>query len=386
MQPDEDAIVTSYDKLGVERVINAATTFTALGGSLMPPEVIAAMNAAAGAFVDMTELQLAAGKRVAELTRNDAAYIAPGCAAAMVLALIGLRTRGLPGALSEFPAFSEAPHEVVMHAAHRIPYDRAITLAGVKIRQIGNVIQTFDWELEAAITESTVAVLYVAGSHLPQTALPLSRVVEIAHARGVPVMVDAAAQLPPVENLWRFSRELGADLVAFSGGKALRGPQASGLLVGKPEYIEFARLSGAPHQTWGRGFKAGKEEIAGLVAAVERFVSLDHDALRTEWRGVIERWHGELGGFSGVAATIEELNEAGQPVPRLHIAIENPDVCERTLTAIAESRPRVAVLPHRANGTALGLWIGADLLAEGEADVVSQTVQDAIAKARSAKR
>ena len=371
-----------YEDLGLHPVINAATTFTALGGSLMPPEVIAAMNDAAGSFVEMNELHLAAGAKIARLTRNEAAYVTPGCAAALVLALLGLRTRGNPGRLRSFPGRDDAPYEVVMHAAHRIPYDATIALAGVEIRQFGNIIQTFDWELDAAITDKTVALLYVAGSHLPQSALPLERVVEIAHARDVPVIVDAAAQLPPAENFWRFTRDLGADLVTFSGGKALRGPQASGILAGNAELVEFARQNGAPLQRWGRAVKVGKEEIAGLLAAVERFVELDHDAQSAEWLGVVERWGQELGGIDGVRIALDPRNEAGQPVPRLHVGIEDPVFAAVALEAIAAHNPRVAVLPHFSNGVPRGFWIGADLLQPGEAEIVGSIVIHVLHEAR----
>lgn len=367
-----------YSDLGVKPVINAATTFTALGGSLMPEAVLNAMRDAAGSFVDMHQLHLAAGRRLAELTNNEAAYATSGCAAALILALLGIRTKGDPSVLREFPGREYAPSEVIMHAAHRIPYDAAIALAGVTIRQIGNIQQTFDWELEAAITEETAAVLYVAGPHLPQVALPLSEVVKIAKSRGVPVIVDAAAQLPPAENLWHFTRDLGADIAVFSGGKALRGPQASGLMVGNPEIIEAARQNGAPYQRWARAMKAGKEEIAGLVAAVERFVNLDHAALHRQWLTTVDSWKDVLSDLPGVTLQTELLNEAGQPVPRLYVGLSDSARASRALTALNEASPRVAVHPDSRNGSAYGFWIGPDLLQDGEATIVEQTVRAAI--------
>ncbi|GAA2090129.1 aminotransferase class V-fold PLP-dependent enzyme [Pseudolysinimonas kribbensis] len=367
-----------YERLGVRPLINAATTFTAIGGSLMPPEVLDAMRDAAGSFVDMHELHLAAGRRLAELTRNEAGYVAPGCAAAMVLALLGIRTGGRPDGLSQLPGRDEAPYEVVMHAAHRIPYDTTLALAGIRVRQIGNVIQTFEWELEAAITERTAAVLYVAGSHLPDVALPLPTVVRIARERGVPVLVDAAAQLPPASNLWRFTRELGADLVAFSGGKALRGPQASGLLLGRADLVEAARRSGAPFQSWGRALKAGKEEIAGLVRAVELFVARDEAWLEREQRAVLEDWRGIALGAEGVHAELEDANEAGQPVPRLRIELDDPERAAAALAAFDGFRPRVAVLPYRVQGSPRGFWLGADQLAPGDERVVAAALEHAL--------
>lgn len=363
-----------YESLGVAPVVNAATTFTALGGSLMPDAVLDAMRSAAGSFIDMHDLHLAAGRKLAELTRNEAAYVTAGCGAAMVLSVLAARNRGNPGTLAELPGHDRAPHEVVMHAAHRIPYDVMVQLAGGTIRQIGNIQQTFAWELEHAITDRTAAVLYVAGSHLPQVALPLAEVVEIAHRRDVPVIVDAAAQLPPVRNLWRFTRDLGADVALFSGGKALRGPQASGLMVGRPDLVEAARQNGAPYQRLGRPMKAGKEEIAGLVAAVDRFVHLDHDRLHAQWSATVARWAEQLATAPGVRVTPEELNEAGQPVPRLHVEVADRDRAARLLAGLELTRPRVAVLPDLVNGVPRGFWLGPDQLQPGEDDLVLTTI------------
>ena len=370
--------MTFYSDLGLKPVINAATTFTALGGSLMPREVLEAMSDAAGSFVDMHELHLAAGKRLAQITRNEAAYVTSGCAAALILALLGIRTKGNPRILSSFPGRDLAPSEVIMHAAHRIPYDAAIAMSGVTIRQIGNIQQTFDWELEAAINDDTAAVLYVAGSHLPQVALPLSEVVRIAKSRGVPVIVDAAAQLPPVENLWHFTREAGADVAVFSGGKALRGPQASGFMVGRADIIESARQNGAPFQRWARAMKVGKEEIAGLVAAVERFINLDHASLHGQWLATVSAWSDGLRDLDGVSLRTEMLNEAGQPVPRLYVGMSDTTRAGRTLSALAEATPRVAVHPDLRNGTPHGFWISPDLLRDGEESIVEDAVRAAV--------
>lgn len=365
--------MTIYEDLGVPTVVNAATTFTALGGSLMPDTVLDAMRSAAGGFVDMHDLHVAAGRRLAELTRNEAAYVTSGCGAGMVLGVLAARNGGDPGVLRGLPGREDAPYEVVMHAAHRIPYDKMVQLAGATVRQIGDVQQTFGWELEAAIGERTAAVLYVAGSHLPQTALPLAEVVETAHARGVPVIVDAAAQLPPVENLWHFTRDAGVDLALFSGGKALRGPQASGLMVGRASLVEAARQNGAPYQRWARPMKAGKEEIAGLVAAVDRFVHLDHARLHREWSDVLMGWQAPLQELPGVRVSTEELNEAGQPVPRLRVELSVARAAQ-VLAGLEAATPRIAVLPDVRNAVPHGFWLSPDLLQPGEEHLVLETV------------
>lgn len=367
-----------YEDLGVPTVINAATTLTALGGSLMPPEVLDAMRDAAGSFVDMHELHLAAGRRLAELTNNEAAYVTAGCAAGLVLAILGARTGGDPRAIRTFPGRSERPYEVIMHAAHRIPYDPAVQLAGAAILQIGDIKQTFAWELEAAISERTAAVLYVVNSSLPQVALALGEVVDIAHSRGIPVVVDAAAQLPPVENLWRFTRDAGADAAVFSGGKALHGPQASGLMVGKAGFIEAARQNGAPYQRWARALKVGKEEIAGLVAAVTRFVSLDHDVEYDRSLRRVQGWREAFEDFAGVSLTVEPRNSAGQSIPRLHILVEGRGKAKAALDFLGGANARVAVLPDMCNGEARGFWITPELLIEEEVGRVRDLLRQAL--------
>jgi L-seryl-tRNA(Ser) seleniumtransferase len=368
-----------YDDLGVATTINAATTLTALGGSLMPREVLDAMQDAAGSFVDMYELHLAAGRRLAELTNNEAAYVTAGCAAGLVLAILGARTGGDPRAIRAFPGHAERPHEVIMHAAHRIPYDPAVQFAGATIRQIGDMKQTFAWELEAAISDQTAAVLYVWNSSLPPVALELSEVVAIAHARGIPVIVDAAAQLPPVSNLWRFTRDAGADIAVFSGGKALHGPQASGLMVGTAGLVEAARQNGAPYQRWARAMKAGKEEIAGLLAAVTRFVSLDHEALYAESMRRVEGWREAFIDLGGVSLTVESCNSAGQAIPRLHLEVDDRARLKGVLESLSSANPRISVLPDVRNGEEKGFWLTPELLVDEEVVLVRDAVRQALA-------
>lgn len=360
-------------ELGVEPLINAATTFTAFGGSLMPREVLDAMEDASRSFVDMHDLHLRAGQELARLTGNEAAYVTSGCAAGIVLAVLACRTGSEPTQIGRLLDRMDFPDEVILHAAHRIPYDPAVQLAGARIRSVGNVLQTFHWELEAAITDRTAAILYVAGSHLPPGALPLADVVEIAKAKQVPVVVDAAAQLPPLENLWHFTRDQGADLALFSGGKALRGPQASGLMVGAAGLVAAARAHGAPHQRLARAMKAGKEEIAGLVAAVRRYTALDHGAQHRQWSVTVGHWQQQLDAIDGVSATVDQRNEAGQPVPRVRIDIDAAATgisAEAVVARLREGRPRVEVLP----GGQDTFWIGPDLLQGDEEAIVASAI------------
>ena len=306
-----------YQDLGARRFINAAGTYTRLGGSRMPPVVVAAMAEAARHFVDMDELQLRVGARLAALTRNEAAYVTSGAAAGLTLATAACMAGTDPGRARQLPDVRGLPNQVVMQRAHRNPYDYAVRLLPIELVEIGypnQITPVEGWELEHALGEHTAAVLYVAGGWTSPGSLPLPMVADIAHRRGVPVIVDAAAQLPPKENLWRFT-QLGADLAIFSGGKDLRGPQSTGLIVGRRDLVDACFLLGAPHHGIARGFKVGKEEMVGLLAAVQRYIEQDEEA-RLQWTerfvaSLVER-------LGGPHLRVERSfpNEAGQPMPR----------------------------------------------------------------------
>lgn len=205
-----------YDELGLQPVINAAATLTALGGSRMPPCVVDEMVAAGRSFVDLREMQLRAGRRVAELTGNEAAYVSSGAAAGIVVAVAACIAGTDPEKIGAFPYLEGIERcEVIVHTSQRNGYDYAARQTGARLVEVGASAA----ELATAISERTACVLWFAGAHYAEGALPLAEVVAIAHERGMPVLVDAAAQIPPVANLWHFTRELGADAAIFSGGK-----------------------------------------------------------------------------------------------------------------------------------------------------------------------
>ena len=370
--------------LGARPVLNSAATLTALGGGRLPEEVLRAMVDASRYQVDMNELFVLAGEELARMTRNEAAYVTCGAAAAISHGVLACVTGGDPAVIAAMPGGQGLRTDVVMHCAHRIPYDRAIDLVGCRVVEIGNAIQTFEWELERAITDRTAAVFWVAGSHLPPASLSLSRTVAIAHSRGVPVIVDAAAQLPPVSNLWYFTKECGADLAVFSGGKALKGPQASGLLLGRADLVSAARANGTPNQRLVRAMKVGKEEIAGLVAAVRRYVALDHDALLAEWEATVAEWATQLSEIPGVRAERAWPNEAGAPTPRLRVTVSSSELgfgAKDVVDGLWERDPRVAVL---AEGEDV-FYMTPDTLNKGEAQTVVDAVS-AVIQERAARR
>lgn len=359
-----------YESLGVRRVINADARLTALGGSLMPESVLRAMNVAAGSYVDMHDLQRRVGARLASLTRNEAAYVATGAAAGLVLATLACMTRGDLRAIARLPNLDGLPDEVVVHTAHRIPYDPAVALGGARLVQVGDVLQTFPWQLEASLGSRTAAVLYVAGKHLQRGALPLEETVHVAHACGVPVVVDAAAQLPPPSNLWHYTVDAGADLAVFSGGKDLRGPQASGLILGRPDLVEACAANGAPHQRLARAMKVGKEEMLGLLAAVERYLDQDHERRIARFERVVRWWVETFAAFDGVWARRDFPNEAGQPTPRALVEVE-PSVVGVTAEQIRDTLwagdPPIAV----ASAEKSGILLTPDTLCDGEERIVT---------------
>jgi L-seryl-tRNA(Ser) seleniumtransferase len=219
---------------------------------------------------------------------------------------------------------------------------------GVTLIEIGSESGTDARELEDAINSRTAAFVWFQGAMTGRGDLPLASAIEIAKNRGIPVMVDAAAQLPPVDNLWRFTREMGADIAIFSGGKDLRGPQASGLILGRKELVAACALNGNPNHSIGRPMKVGKEEIAGLVAAVERYVCLDHSAREQYCEQAVADWRSAIEGIPGVSAERDYPNEAGQPLPRCLITID-PELAKFTrddvLKMLETGHPIIKAMP-----------------------------------------
>ncbi len=337
--------MTGYDDLGVTPVINASATLTRLGGSRMPKPVMDAMTAGTEAFVDLVELQRLAGERIATLTGNEACYICSGAAAGIAIAVAACITGTDPAAIARLPHFEGPPAEVAIHRAHRNGYDHAARQTGAKLVEIGMAHSTQRWELEAAITPRTACVLYFAGAHYATGALPLTDVVEIAHERGVPVLVDAAAQIPPIAALWQYTRDLGADIAIFSGGKGLRGPQSSGLVLGKRQIVEACYPNGSPNQSIGRPMKVGKEETLGILAAVEWSLSQDETAILAGYEAVVQRWLAGLQDVDGVSAERGYPSEAGQPHGRAIVRFSpaSPLSRDEVVDTLWAQRPRIAV-------------------------------------------
>jgi L-seryl-tRNA(Ser) seleniumtransferase len=381
LTPDQDEHVDIYEEIGLRSIVNADSRMTALGGSVMLPEVVAAMAAASRHHVDMFALQERVGERIATLTGNEAAFVCTGAAAGIFVSVLACMTGPDPATISRLPGARPARHDVIVHRAHRIPYDPALELAGAGIVEIGNALQTFEWELEAAITESTAAVFFVAGEHLKRGALSLETTVAIAHRHGVPVIVDAAAQLPPRSNLWHLSRDIGADLVVFSGGKDLRGPQSSGFVVGRASLIEACRAHASPHQRLARLAKVGKEEMIGLLTAIACYLEEDEAGRLDVFEGTVQAWVQRLDGIRPDVTVIRDFpNEAGQPIPRARLDL---DPATTGLSAFAvqqallEQDPPVAVAAEYDRY----LYLTPDTLEPGEAEIVAASIARCLGEA-----
>ncbi|CAN5767712.1 D-glucosaminate-6-phosphate ammonia lyase [soil metagenome] len=273
----DSAVATSiYQQMGVRTVINARGATTAAGGTLSDPRVMEAMAGASKAFVVLEELNAKVGEKIAEITGAEAGCVTCGSCAAMVIAAASCIAGADPQRIRQLPDSTGMANEIVIHRSHRLDYDQMYRVGGAKLVEIGVPLQTQEWELEWAITELTAAVAFHDSPNIGPGALEFTTVVEIAHARGVPVIVDAASTLPPIDHLRKWIRD-GADLVIYSGGKGIRGPQDSGLLAGRKDLIEAARANGNPHASVGRGMKVSKEAMAGLWVAIELFMQQDHE-------------------------------------------------------------------------------------------------------------
>ena len=298
---------TVYTRLGVKPLINGMGTVTVLGGSLMPPEVVRAMEEASRHFVYLPDLQAKAGARIAELVGVPAAMVTAGAASAITVATAAAMTKGDPKKIAQLPDTTGLPFEVIQQG--RSGYEAQIRLTGARIV----TVETRE-ELDRAIGEHT-AMMFFLNYAEPNVKIKRDEWVRVARERGVVSFNDAAADVPPREHLSQYVRE-GFDLVAFSGGKGLRGPQCSGLLLGRQDLIEGARTLVSPHGGIGRGMKVGKEEIVGLVAAVERYMTVDLEAERRVLEAKVDHLKDVVGKVKGVTV-VTHVPEIANHVPHL---------------------------------------------------------------------
>jgi D-glucosaminate-6-phosphate ammonia-lyase len=361
-----------YKKLGVRTIINASGPKTRLSGSILPEEVIQAMVQASRELVDIEYLQAKASEVISEITGAEAGIVTTGAASGLTLATAS-SVSGLDIAKMErLPDTSGMKNEVVIPRNQRNAYDHMIRLVGVKIveagldeRRVGVGVRPVEaWEIEAAITDKTAAIAYFAK---PGQTPPLEEVSKIGKDHGVPMIVDAAAELPPVSNLKKFTKV--ASAVTFSGGKSIRGPQSSGILAGEkdlitgavlqqldmdtsfefwnppPNLIDKSRLKGVPRHGIGRGFKAGKEEIVGLITALKLYANTDHEKEIQRYEEFCERMVDGLAQISSLQATLLPVSNF-RSIPLVEIEFLNaskPDDMVRIDAKLKEKDPLICL-------------------------------------------
>lgn len=369
-----------YSHLGIKPVINARGTHTRLGGWLMEPEVLDAMQAAAGSFVKLEELQEKASEVITRATGAEAGMVTGGAAAGLLLGTAACLTRGDPGKIEQLPDTTGMKNEAVMFRAHRNGYDHSIRAAGVRVIDVGYGHSTHEYQLEEAIGDQTALVAYVVAPWAAKGGLPLDRTCEIAHRHGVPVLVDAAAMLPPASNLRAFI-DAGADLVAFSGGKGIGGPQSSGILTGRADLIRAAMLNGSPNHSVGRPAKAAKEDIVGLIVALERYLERDHEADLARWEAQAKYLVEQLSDFPGVDVLYHHDPPEHQ-APRVEMIFDRDETgidAHEFVAELEEGDPRICLLEW--NGPTAhpnSVFIGTHTMQPGEERIIADTLKPAI--------
>lgn len=274
--------------LGVEPIINAGGPVTRFSGTQPRPEALEAMVAMAEPFVELNELIVAAGKRIAELVGVPAATVTSGASGGLVLQTAAAMARGDDEVIDRLPIVDDGvPNELIIQSNHRFGYDHLYLTPGAKFVEVGDKDGCAPDEVADAICDKTAAIIHLESPYSNTNVLPIETLVDIAHTHDLPLLCDAASRLPPRSNLTKFV-DAGADLVSFSGGKGIRGPQASGMLLGNEEWIEYARLNNAPRATVARAQKVSKETIAGLLAALEAFLETDEEVETVRYRRMMQ--------------------------------------------------------------------------------------------------
>jgi L-seryl-tRNA(Ser) seleniumtransferase len=331
-----------YEELGVTPLINGQGTMTMLGGSLMRPEVEAVMAMAGRHFVSIPELEVAAGKRIAKmlnLPEGYSAIVTSGAAAAMQSGLSGILTKDNPKFILQLPDLTGMKSEVIIQKSHRNPFDHQLRSSGVKLIEI----ETRE-ELRKAVNEKT-AMMHFTNFANGAGQIKVDEWPRLAKELNIPTFIDAAADTPPVSHLWDYAT-MGYDLIAFSGGKAIRGPQCAGLLLGRKDLVGYALLNNSPYEdTLGRSQKVGKEEIVGMVKALESYLKEDHEALNREWQRRLEVIVEKVGKVRGVTTTYWTPDVANH-VPHLDIGWDRKHISltpEQAVTALRAGKPAIVV-------------------------------------------
>lgn len=356
-----------YDELGVTTVINCEGTMTMLGGSILRPELEAVMGMAGKHFVSIPDLEVAAGKRIAEMLKLSDGYTAlvtSGAAAAIQSGLAGILTGDNEGFIRQLPDVTGMKSEVIIQKSHRNPFDHQLRNTGVKLIEIETREQ-----LRQAVNDRT-AMMHFSNFANAAGQIKVDEWVKLAKQYNLPCMNDAAADTPPVSHLWDYTN-MGYDLVTFSGGKAMRGPQCAGLLIGRKDLVAYALLNNSPHEdTLGRSQKVGKEEIIGMVKALELYLREDHDALANEWQRRLDGIVRELAKIPGVTTSFFTPDIANH-VPHMQIIWDSKIAAtpEDISKALRESKPSIVMGGGEGRP---GLAMNSFMLQPGEDKIVAE--------------
>jgi len=356
-----------YDELGVTTVINCQGTMTMLGGSLPRPELAAVMAQAGRHFVSIPDLEVAAGKRIAQMLKlpeDYTALVTSGAAAAIQSGLAGILTGDNEALIRQLPDLTGMKSEVIIQKSHRNPFDHQLRSTGIRLVEVETREQ-----LRRAISDRT-AMMHFTNFANAAGQIKVDEWVKLAKQYGAPCMNDAAADTPPVSHLWDYAN-MGYDLITFSGGKAIRGPQCAGLLLGRKDLVGYALLNNSPHEdTLGRSQKVGKEEIVGIVKALELYLSDDHDALTKEWQNRLDRVAQQVAKVPGVRTSFYTPDIANH-VPHMQITWDSARVAltpHQLAQLMRNSTPSVVMASGEDRP---GLVMNSFMLQPGEEEVVA---------------
>jgi L-seryl-tRNA(Ser) seleniumtransferase len=357
-----------FRELGVRPFINAAGTYTAMTASLMPREVVEAMTYAAEHYVMLDELHDKVGARLASLLQCEGAMVTSGAASALTLGTAAVLTGTDRRKIVDLPNLAGMKSEVITQKSHRFPYDHAVRNCGVTVIEV----ETRE-ELERAVNPKTAMMLfYNANNFVGQ--IKDEEFAQLGKKLAVPTMNDCAADVPPVENLWKYTR-MGFDLVAFSGGKGIRGPQSAGLLLGRKPLIEAARLNGPPNSnSIGRGFKVNKEEMLGMLVAIELYLQRDHARERRDFDERAEAVRKAAVAVPGVKAEIF-VPDVANHVPHVRIGWDRatPDAAAAVVQTLRSGEPSIATRSEN-DTIVIGVW----MMRPGEEKVVARRVRQVL--------
>ena len=359
-----------FRELGVRPFINAAGTYTAMTASLMPPEVMEAINYASKRYVMLDELHDRVGERIATLARAEAAMVTSGAASALTLGTAAVLTGTDRQKIADLPDLSRMKSEVIIQKAHRFGYERAVRNCGVRLVEV----ETRE-DLERAVSDKTAMMLFYNNNN-KEGQIRDEEFVKLGLKHSIPTLNDAAADVPPLENLWKYTA-MGFDLVAFSGGKGIRGPQSAGMLLGKKPLITAARQNGSPNgNAIGRGMKVNKEEMVGMLAALELFVGKDHAREGREFERRADEIRKSAAAVTGVKAEVF-VPEVANHVPHVRVTWD-PSKGLKAATvvrAMQDGEPSIAIRAEE-EALVIGVW----MMQAGEEKIVARRLRQELEK------